>query len=588
MTRQDLLGGEQGFRRDNLPGVTERFPDGIRHGAAGAGSVTLPGLGPLRPGADGSGTRLPFGDRPGAGGSGGRFPGMRPGAGGAGEQFPGMRPGQGGTGTRLPALSPGASGSGDRFTAGNPNSIPDRHQDLANRFDDLQTHWNDGDWHHQQWGGPNGGDVNHIGFWGPNGYWGHTGVHGPNGGYWGHSTGIGPNGAFGHTTGIGPNGAVWGHGGAIGPNGAFGYAGYAGPAGHWSRNWGTWYNGYAPAWGHGRWDYLWDSYPVAMAFGATMWGISAVNWAFGVSGYYNPYCEGPVYIDNQQIVSYTEPVVGDPAYETQAAPAEASDDTATPDPLTQTFNQARQAFFDGQYDAALDFTNQALMKAPRDAAINEFRSLCLFALGQYRDSAATIHAVLAAGPGWDWTTMISLYSDKEDYTAQLRKLEAAVQANPQAADAQFLLAYHYLTAGYKEEAVAMLKSVTRLQPKDDLAAQLVKMYSPVSEEDTKAEEAPAPNVEMPAYPMEKLYGDWTATNDGGEFTLHLGDDDEFDWKFTRDGKPQSVSGAYIIRGDNLVMQPDTGGTMLSTITLTDDQTLEFAPLEGGKKLTFTK
>ncbi|WP_437193431.1 tetratricopeptide repeat protein [Planctomicrobium sp. SH527] len=578
-------------------------------GSGGSGAASLPGLGSSRPGAGGAGTRLPFDSFPGAGGSGERFPsGARPGQGGSGEQFPGMRPGQGGTGDRfpgtrpgqggsgqqLPANRPGQGGAGDRFTPGNPSSIPDRHQDLANRFDDLNQNWNNDGWHHQQWTGPNGGDINHVGFWGPNGYWGHTGIHGADGGYWGHSTGIGPNGAFGHTTGIGPNGGVWGHGGAIGQGGAFGYAGYCGPAGHWSRNWGGWYNGFAPTWGSGRWDYLWDNYPVAMAFGATMWGINAVNWAFGVGDYYNPYCDSPVYVDNQQVVNYTQPVVGDSAYETQAQSTEETTASANPlspdaasDPLKAKFDQARQAFFNEQYQDALALTNQALVTAPQDAAINEFRSLCLFALGQYRDSAATIHAVLAAGPGWDWTTLISLYANADTYTAQLRKLEAAVQANPEAADARFLLAYHYLTAGHKESAVKMLKQVVKLQPKDDLSAQLVQMYSPASSEPSKTAESPAPELEKPAYAMDKLYGDWTAKNQGGEFSLHLGNNDEFTWKFTRDDKPQSVSGAYVVRGNNLVMQPDSGGTMLSTITLKNDQTLEFTPIN-GEKLTFEK
>ncbi|HWL11146.1 MAG TPA: tetratricopeptide repeat protein, partial [Planctomicrobium sp.] len=364
----------------------------------------------------------------------------------------------------------------------------------------------------------------------------------------------------------------------------FGYAGYSGPAGHWSRNWGGWYNGYAPAWGNGRWNYLWDTYPVSMAFGATMWGISAVNWAFGVGGYYNPYCDGPVYVNQQQVVNYNEPVVGDPSYATQDAGG--SDNAA--DPLTESFNEARQAFFNGQYQEALKLTDAALAKAPRDAAINEFRSLCLFALGQYRESAATIHAVLAAGPGWDWTTMISLYSDKDLYTEQLRKLEDAVKANPQAADAEFLLGYHYLTMGHQDDAVAMWKNVVALQPKDELSAQLVKMYSAPADDAPKTDVAADPKLEKPAYPMDKLYGDWTAKNDSGEFSLHLGDKEEFTWKFTRDDKPQSVKGAYIVRGNNLVMQPDSGGTMISTIALKGDNTLDFTPLQGGGELTFKK
>ncbi|AMV20290.1 tetratricopeptide repeat protein [Planctomyces sp. SH-PL14] len=551
--------------------------EGLRPGAGGGGTANLPGLGGggVRPGQGGAGERLP-----GIGGG-----GVRPGQGGAGERLPGI----GGGGTR-----PGQGGAGERWNAQNPGSISDRHQDLANRFDNMDQHWGDSGWHHQNWEGPNGGDVNHIGFWGPNGYWGHTGVSGPNGGHWGHSTGIGPNGAYGRTTGIGPNGAVWGHGGAIGPNGAFGYAGYAGPAGHWSRNWGGWYNGYAPAWGNGRWNYLWDQYPVAMGFGCTMWGLNSVAWAFGVGTYWNPYCDGPVYVNNQPVVTYTEPVVGDPSYDQQAADNAAADAAAGPgqqgeDPLTEAFNLARVSFYNGDYQDALKRTNDALVKAPRDAAINEFRSLCLFALGQYRDSAATIHSVLAAGPGWDWTTMISLYQNQDTYTAQLRALEDAAKASPDAADLRFLLAYHYITCDHKDAAVVMLKEVVRLQPKDELAAELVKMYSPAPDQPAATAEAKAPDLEKPAFPMEKLEGDWTAKDDsGGAFKLHLGDKDVFTWTFTRDGQPQAVSGAYIVRGTNLVMQPDSGGTMISTIALKNDSTLSFTPVGNAKALTFTK
>jgi len=326
-----------------------------------------------------------------------------------------------------------------------------------------------------------------------------------------------------------------------------------------------------------------------MAFGATMWGLNAVAWGFGVSGYYNPYCDGPVYVNNQEVVNYNQPIVGDPS---AAQTADAADNSETgenmSDPLTELVHQARDAFSNEQYDQALQLTDQALVQAPLDAAINEFRSLCLFALGRYREAAATIHSVLAAGPGWDWTTMISLYSNSENYTTQLRALETYVQANPQAADAQFLLAYHYLTTGHADDAVTLLKSVIQLQPKDNLSAQLIKMYSPAPDESEKAESAPPSDLEKPAYPMEKLYGDWTAHDDSGDFTMHLGDDNAFTWKFTRNGQPQTMKGAYTVRGQNLVMQPDSGGTMLSTITLKNNQTLEFAPIDNGQKLTFIR
>ncbi|MES2790471.1 MAG: tetratricopeptide repeat protein [Planctomycetota bacterium] len=561
ISRSDLTPGN----RPNLGGATRNTP--------GNRPANLPGFKP----DSGLNGRLPgasTANLPGLGGNTGRL-----GAGGAGQRV-------------TPNTRPGAGGAGERAAPSNRGTVQDRHQDLANRFDD---HWGDSDWHHQQWTGPNGGEINHVGFWGPNGYWGHTGAWGPNGGHWGHTGAIGPNGAYGHTGGWGPNGAVWGHGGAVGPNGAFGYAGYGGPAGHWSRNWGGWYNGYGPAWGNGRWNYLWNQYPVAMAFGATMWGITAIDAVFGVGSYSNPYCDGPVSVDGQQVTSYTEPVSGDPAYDQQQTadtgdPAAATDPNAPApaDPLTATFDQARDAFHSDKFDEAMKLTDQALVKAPQDAAINEFRSLCLFSLGRYRESAAAIHAVLAAGPGWDWTTMVSLYSNVKVYEEQLRKLETASKANPQSADVRFLLAYHYLTCDHKDAALEQWKKIVEIQPDDQLSADLVKMYSPPSDTDPKVAETPPAKVDKPAYPMEKLQGNWAAKDDRGDFALSLGADDSFTWKFNRDGKPQTVKGAYVVRGNNLVMQPDSGGVMLSEITLSDDKTLLFTPVGSKDKLTFNK
>lgn len=551
ITRPDL----QPANRPNLGGG-DRPDFANRPGAGGAGTFDRPGLG------TGNTATLP--------GLGGGAQGGRLGAGGAGERNPALA---GGAAARLPNAGgnrPGSVGAATRFSA---DSVPQRHQQLSSQFDQLQNNWGDGDWH--SWTGPNGGQINHIGFWGPNGYWGHTGVNGPDGGHWGHSTGIGEDGAFGRTTAWGPNGNWYSHGAAIGQNGAFGYAAGGGPAGQWSRAWGGWYNGYGPAWGYGRWDYLWNQYPVAAAFGATMWGLNALAYTYGISDYYNPYYDG------SGGVSYAEPISGDPTYENQQT---ADADPAT-DPLTQQFDAARSAFYGKQYDEALLLTDEALKQAPRDAAINEFRSLCLFALGRYQESAATIHAVLAAGPGWDWTTMVSLYPNQGIYTEQLRKLEAAVVADPKSAATRFLLAYHYLTTNHTKEAVELWQQVVQLQPQDQLSADLVKMYSPSGDVAPTQSTAAAPDLSRPAYPMEKLEGRWTAEADGGQYELALGADEAFTWTFTRNNQPQSVGGAYTVRGNNLVMQPNTGGTMLSTIALTDDGTLTFTPVD-GKKLTF--
>ncbi len=92
------------------------------------------------------------------------------------------------------------------------------------------------------------------------------------------------------------------------------------------------------------------------------------------------------------------------------------------------FDAGRQSFHNGDYAGALQQTDQALAKLPNDTTLHEFRALCLFALGRYDEAAATLYAVLSVGPGWDWTTLISLYPNVDAYTTQLRALEDYMQS----------------------------------------------------------------------------------------------------------------------------------------------------------------
>ena len=111
------------------------------------------------------------------------------------------------------------------------------------------------------------------------------------------------------------------------------------------------------------------------------------------------------------------------------------------------------------------------MVLPNDATLHEFRARVLFAVGKYDLAAGPLYAVLSVGPGWDWTTMAGLYLDIEVYTTQLRKLEAYLTANPTSTAGRFVLAYHDLTQGNIDVAVAQLKEVVTLAPQDTLSAQ---------------------------------------------------------------------------------------------------------------------
>jgi tetratricopeptide (TPR) repeat protein len=137
------------------------------------------------------------------------------------------------------------------------------------------------------------------------------------------------------------------------------------------------------------------------------------------------------------------------------------------------FDAAREAFRAGDAAKARTLVEKAIELLPSDATLHEFRALTLFAQGLYKDAAATLYAVLAAGPGWDWATMRGLYPDEDTYTRQLRALEDFIRKDPNSAEARFVLAYHYLVLGAKDEAVQQLKAVVRLQPQDKLSAALV-------------------------------------------------------------------------------------------------------------------
>ena len=197
-------------------------------------------------------------------------------------------------------------------------------------------------------------------------------------------------------------------------------------------------------------------------------------YGYGYAGYSNPYASGVVGTGVGQpgasAYNYSQPL------NTAAAPPE---ETAASQ-ATTVFDQARDAFKSGDYSTALQRIQQALGPMPNDATMHEFLALVLFAQGTYDQAAAPLYAVLSIGPGWDWTTLISNYSDANLYTQQIRSLETFVKANPGSAQAHFVLAYHYITQGHGDAAAGQLKQVVALQPSDTLSAQLLAKLQPAA------------------------------------------------------------------------------------------------------------
>ena len=197
-------------------------------------------------------------------------------------------------------------------------------------------------------------------------------------------------------------------------------------------------------------------------------------------------------------------------------------------------------------------------------------------MGKYQEAAATIYAVLSVGPGWDWTTMSSLYSSLDDYTDQLRKLEQYVKDNPNAGDGHLLLAYHYITMGHNEPASAQLKQVIELVPNDRVAKELLEM---IGGSDALPDSGPPPAAKKenagPAVAATDLIGNWSASSDRGRFEMKLAEDGKFTWVYDQNGQKQTISGVYALDGNTLAMEPDAGGVMLADISLDANNELKF-------------
>ncbi|ODT96243.1 MAG: hypothetical protein ABS79_08120 [Planctomycetes bacterium SCN 63-9] len=249
-------------------------------------------------------------------------------------------------------------------------------------------------------------------------------------------------------------------------------------------------------WIHGTWDGIWGSNHQwdwegiatrAVAAGLASWKVGSAVYDWGYAPYTNPYHRAAG--SPSAPFDYARPI------DTESpAPNAVATDTAI-----AILDAARAAFKSGDYLKALGLTDKVLRTLPNDSAVHELRALALFALKRYDEAAATLHAVLSVGPGWDWTTLARLYGKGDAYTAQLRALEDYRDEHPDSASAHFVLAYHYLTAGHVEIAEEELKEAARLKPQDQLTSQLIVIVAPPGAEGVAVADQAGPDA-SPAVP----------------------------------------------------------------------------------------
>jgi tetratricopeptide (TPR) repeat protein len=346
-------------------------------------------------------------------------------------------------------------------------------------------------------------------------------------------------------------------------------------------------------------------FPTWGAYDYTSWGLESVATPWLYENYSNPYTtpvtqtivvqqlvpvgtEAPATPSTTLAFDYSKPIGV-----TEAPPAPTAVDTAQ-----ETLTAAREGFKAGDYARALTLTDQALVQTPNDPILHEFRALVLFALKRYEEAAATEYAVLTAGPGWNWATMVGLYPDLETYTNQLRDLEANVRKNTSAAPVRFLLAYHYMVQGHKDAAAAQFQDVVKLEPKDQLSARFAAALGATAPEPPKlpaqlaqagaarpvdlaqagagndsqggkaGESGTAEDVPPPPAPPQNLQGHWAAKpNEKISIALALNLDGTFAWTVTQVGKSQTIQGQAGYQDQILTLAQDQGPPLVGKVTV---------------------
>jgi tetratricopeptide (TPR) repeat protein len=379
---------------------------------------------------------------------------------------------------------------------------------------------------------------------------------------------------------------------------------------------------------------LFNAFPTWGMSTFNSWGLGSVanDWLF--SDYTNPYFTTPVAAQPASttiVFDYSQPI------KVTAAPA----DPAVADSTEQIFSAARDRFKAGDYQGALDLTDQVLKQTPNAAVIHEFRALTLFALKRYEDAATVAYAVLSAGPGWNWATLIGLYPDVDTYTSQLRALEAYELANLNSSPAAFLLGYHYLVAGHDDAAAGQFERVTKLLPSDQLSASFVKMLRKSSElaaqaaapaqaqapaqtpaavqapatsaatasaptraqaqaqtqgqaQATQGGAAPEPGAAPPSPPPPPaaMAGTWKAQPAPEvSIALTLKEDGEFVWDVDTKGQKQKLEGQAGFQDGILILQQAQGPPLVGKVTQSEANRFVFAPPGAGDKgggLVFTR
>jgi hypothetical protein len=335
-------------------------------------------------------------------------------------------------------------------------------------------------------------------------------------------------------------------------------------------------------WYNGCWSNYWDStWYSPIIWGGSGWGLGSWTTSTTRIVYTNPYYVN--WISAQPAVvsyDYSQPIVIN-NYSDSLSPTasyEVSPTESEPtNPALKHFDAGLASFQAGDYASAVESLELAIRQNGSDPVAHEVCALALFAQGEYQKSALILNALLASAPGMDWTSMSALYGNPDDYTQQLRALEAACRANPNDPSTAFVLAYHYLVLGEKEAAINALKIVIANEPNDTTAKRMLEGLSStgVNESPSAGEGDDTTNGVLPTT---DLVGEWTAKAGNSTIDLVITDASQFTWTATEPGKAEILlEGELTSSAGEIVLETKTQGSLAGIVRPKSNDEWTFVP-----------
>jgi hypothetical protein len=267
-----------------------------------------------------------------------------------------------------------------------------------------------------------------------------------------------------------------GAGAGVNRNGANRYGAYGG-AGPYGMGYGGLGYGGVGGMGYGV------GYPLFGMYGAGGLGMMGMG---GMGGYGSGYGGGGGYGGNYGSGSAATPMV------TQNNAPPTDDQVAAADSFDA---QGEADFKAGNYQAAVQDWQHALVDTPHNGGAMLLLAQGLFASGQYQPAAGAVQLAMQMLPQDQWGNVVKHYTDlypnNQNFTDQLRGLETARTANPNDPAMRFLLGYEYGYLGYPTQAIAEFDKGIALRPQDRGAVTMRNLF---------AAQSGVPALPLPAAP----------------------------------------------------------------------------------------